>query len=102
MNENYVPFGEEWKKEMMQIPKKTLIELLKNALVEKQPGISGAIIKHSSDPDTYGWVAIRTFQGNYAIVREHQEQAKKNIGKQVRVKEHSTYYRTVMILDYQS
>ena len=65
-------------------------------------GISGVIIKHGPNPDAYGGVAVKTCQVNYAVVREHQEKAKKNIGKKVTVKEHPSFYKTVMILDYES
>lgn len=33
--DSYIPYGPEWEKEMMKLPKKFLIELLKKALTEK-------------------------------------------------------------------
>ena len=33
---SYIPFGEKWTKEMMKIPKKGLVELLKKSYQEKK------------------------------------------------------------------
>lgn len=38
MSEEYQPFGEEWEKEMMQLTKKELVEMLKNLFIEKNKG----------------------------------------------------------------
>lgn len=34
--ENYVPFGEEWEKEMMKLPKKFIVEMYRKVCMEKQ------------------------------------------------------------------
>lgn len=62
--------------------------------------INGVIIKHKLSPEIYGGVAIQTYLGNFAIVKEHQKEAAKNIGASVRVKPHKYYYCTVMVLQY--
>ena len=61
--------------------------------------IDGTIIKHHAK-ETCGGVAITTFVGNFAIVKEDQEKAAKNIGKKVKVQPHKDYYGTVVILSY--
>lgn len=44
-NEDYVPFGPEWKKEMMKWRKEELVELLRDALIYR-------IDKEDSCPNT--------------------------------------------------
>jgi hypothetical protein len=34
--DTYVPYGPEWEKEMMKLPKKFIIDMLKKALTEKK------------------------------------------------------------------
>lgn len=73
MNENYVPYGEEWKKEMMKIPKASLIDLLKHALVEKKQS-SNVVVKsidfnvpdcYQCDPVKASQTYASTISGNY-------------------------------------
>ena len=34
-NENYIPFGEEWKKAVMKLTKATIVKLYKKVCIEK-------------------------------------------------------------------
>lgn len=73
---------------------------LDHHILNEDSEINGVIIKHSPSPEIYGGVGVETNIGNFAIVKEHQEKAAKNIGAQVLVKPHKDYYGTVMILLY--
>lgn len=37
MNKDYIPYGKEWEKELMKLPKKFLIELLRKAYTYEAP-----------------------------------------------------------------
>lgn len=73
---------------------------LDHHILNEESEIDGVIIKHRPAPEIYGGVAVKTVVGNFAIVKEHQEEAAKNKGEHVKVKPHKEYYGTVMILQY--
>lgn len=43
MNDKFIPYGEEWEKELQKRPKKFLIEFIRNLLLEKKE-ITNALI----------------------------------------------------------
>ena len=81
-------------------PKFVQSSWLDHHVLNEDSEFKGAVIKHDHTSGIYGGVCVKTHLGNFAIITEHQEDASKNIGKQVSVKPHRDYYGTVMILKY--
>ncbi len=75
MDKDYIPFGEEWKKEMAKFNKPELIELLRSNLIELQYLKTRDIV--SMEIERMDW-AIRTFPEATAIssLRKCEEEIK--------------------------
>lgn len=69
-------------------------------ILDEDSKIDGVIIKYRNAHKMYGGVAVKTHIGNFAIVKENQDKAYKNIGEKVKVQPHKKYYGTVKILLY--
>jgi hypothetical protein len=50
-NENYTPYGEEWKKEMKKLPKDMIIDMFAKCIVEKEEKLKTAEMQSDSSFD---------------------------------------------------
>ena len=64
-NENYEPFGEEWEKELMKLPKKYIINLYRNVctqIKDKEVEIKELEIMYSAACDSAGMYQERAIE----------------------------------------